>query len=98
MAAKARVDLRGAAGDDDLGFRMLTARLANRLPRLAHAFRRHRAGVDDHRGPEPGVAGMLAHDLGFVGIEPAAEGDDLDLRHVAASNTKLALGGDFDSP
>jgi hypothetical protein len=24
---------------------------------------------------------MLAHDLGLIGIEPAAEGDDLDIRH-----------------
>jgi hypothetical protein len=24
---------------------------------------------------------MLAHDLGLIGVEPAAEGDDLDIRH-----------------
>ena len=45
------------------------------------ALRRHRAGVDDHRAVEPGGVRMLAHDLRFVGVEPAAEGDDLDIRH-----------------
>jgi hypothetical protein len=35
---------------------------------------------------------MLAHDLGLIGVEPATEGDDLDIRHVAASNTKRTIG------
>ena len=35
-----RIDLRGAAGDHDLGLRILAARPPNSLPRLAHAFLR----------------------------------------------------------
>src|SRR5262249_56447117 len=74
---------------------VLAPRLANGLTRLAHALLRDGASVDDHRRAEGGVGGMLAHDLGLVSIEPAAEGDDFDFRHVAASNTKL---GDASTP
>ncbi len=75
------IDLRGAAGDDDLGVGPRAADLADRLARLAHGLTRHGASVDDHGVAEPRRVRMLAHDLGFIGVEPAAEGDDLDIRH-----------------
>ena len=57
------IDLRRAAGHHDLGVGAHPARLPDRLPRLAHGFSRHRAGVDDHRVAQTGGVGMLAHDL-----------------------------------
>ena len=30
---------------------------------------------------KPGVGCMLAHDLRFIGIEPATEGDDVEIGH-----------------
>ena len=68
-------------------FGLLAARLADRLPGLAHGFGGDRAGVEDHRAivepAKPGGFGLAAHHLGFIGVEPAAEGDDVD-RHQAA--------------
>src|SRR5262249_17157800 len=43
------VDLHGAAGDDDLGVRAISAGAADGLARLAHGFGGDGAGVDDHR-------------------------------------------------
>ncbi len=80
------IDLGGAAGDDDLGLGAVAAGFSDRLSRLAHGLRRHRAGVDDHRLREPGGVGLRAHDFGFIGVEPATEGDDVEIRHVSASN------------
>ena len=74
-----RIDLRGAAGDYDPGVRPLAARLTDRLPGLTHRLRRHRAGVDDHRVGQPRGARMRAHDFGLIGVQPAAESDDLDI-------------------
>ncbi len=48
--------LRRAAGDDDARLRILAAQFADRLPRLTHGFRRHRAGVDHHRVRQAGLA------------------------------------------
>src|SRR5262249_9700716 len=79
-----RIDLRRAAGDDDLRAGPRAPRAPDGLPRLPHALAGHGASVDDHRLAEPGGARMLTHDFGFVGIEPAAEGDDLDIWHLAA--------------
>jgi hypothetical protein len=81
-----RIDLGGAAGDDDLGLGAVAAGFSDRLSRLAHGLRRHRAGVDDHRLFEPGGVGLRAHDFGFIDVEPATEGDDVEIRHVSASN------------
>src|SRR5581483_8104566 len=39
------IDLGGAAGHHDLGAGVGALRLPDRLPRLAHGFARHRAGV-----------------------------------------------------
>ena len=49
-----RLDLRRAAGDDDARVRPFALEAADALPRLAHGFRRHRAGVDHHRIVEAG--------------------------------------------
>ena len=42
-----RIDLSGAAGDDDFGIGPLALDPANGLTRLPRGFRRHRAAVDD---------------------------------------------------
>jgi hypothetical protein len=76
-----RIDLRRAAGDDDLGLGAFAARPPDRLPGLAHRLAGHRASIDDHRAGKPGGARMLAHDFGLIGVEPAAEGDDLKVGH-----------------
>ncbi len=83
-----RIDLRRAARDHDLCVRPRPPRLPDRLPRLPHGFRRHRAGVHDHRVGEARGARMLAHDLRFIGVQPAAEGDDVDIRHGWRLSTK----------
>ena len=54
------------------------ASLRMRLARLPHGLGRHRAGVDDDGVVEPGRRRGVADHLGLVGVEPAAEGDDLD--------------------
>ena len=61
-----------------LRVRTLAPRLADRLARLAHGLGGHRAGVDDDRVVEPGRRGMAAHHLDLEGVQPAAEGDDLE--------------------
>ena len=50
-----RLGLRRAAGDDDVCLRALAAQRADRLARLAHRLRGHRAGIDHHRVGEPGL-------------------------------------------
>ena len=72
------IDLGGAAGDDDARLGMLAPRLADRLARLALASAVTAQVLIDHGVGEPGRGGMAAHDLGLEGVEPAAEGDDLD--------------------
>src|SRR5665213_2086581 len=76
-----RIGLRRAAGDDDLPLRLFTPDAANRLPRLAHGFRGHRAGVDHN---SIAVAGHSFDDFRLDDIEPAAEGDNLN-RHGATA-------------
>ena len=78
-----RVHLRRASRHDDAGGRVFAARLADCLPRLAFGFRRHRAGVEDDGIAEPRRFGMGAHHFRLIGVEAAAEGDDLGpLRHA----------------
>ena len=84
-----RVGLRGAAGDDDPRARILAARLADRLLGLAHGLGRHGAGVEDHRAvlqlAQARRRRLAAHDFRLVGVEPAAEGDDVDAHQAALS-------------
>src|SRR5207253_11514237 len=50
----------------------------------------HRAGVDDDRVGEPGLGAKRAHHLGFIGVEPAAEGEDVE-RHGQARPARSGL-------
>src|SRR6185312_15452391 len=68
----------GAAGDDDLHAGPVAPETADRLPRLAHGFAGHGAGVDDHRLGHAGGLGLAPHRFGFDDVEPAAEGDDVE--------------------
>ena len=80
-----RVYLDGAAGDDDAGVGRLSPGAADRLARLALGLGGHRAGVYDD-----GVVltpGMAAHDLGFIGVEAAAEGQDFQTHDAASSGS-----------
>src|SRR3984893_2913663 len=75
--------LRRAARDHDGRVGMLALELADRLARLPHRLRRHRAGIDDDRIGEPGRLRLAADHLRLIGVEPAAEGDDVDAHWVA---------------
>ena len=93
-----RLGLRGAAGDDDAGGRVLAAGLADRLPGLAHRFCGDGAGVEDDGAAfqcaEAGAFRLAPHDLGFIGVQPAAESDDVNTlgkgRHQAALSVSRA--------
>ena len=76
LRPRRRIDLRRAAGDHDARTWPLARRATDRLARLALRLGRHRAGVDDHRVGQSG--GVAAHHLALVGVQPAAEGEDLD--------------------
>ena len=81
--------------------RVLAARLADRLARLAHGLAGDGAGVEDDRAAvelaEPGGLRLAAHHLGFVGVEPAAEGDDrrraIRRRSSASSRAQAPVAG-----
>src|SRR6266478_2729603 len=75
--------LRRAARDHDGRIGMLALELADGLARLPHRLRRHRAGIDDDGIGEPGRLRLAADHLRLIGIEPAAEGDDVDAHWVA---------------
>src|SRR3546814_8166111 len=70
------IDLRRAAGDDDLGVGVLAPCLADRLARLALGLAGDGAGVHDDGVVESCRLGVDAHDFGFVGVEAAAEGEN----------------------
>ena len=57
-AKRSRLDLRGAAGDDEARGRVLAPQLADGLRGLAHGLGGHGAGVDDDGVAEPGRGGM----------------------------------------
>src|SRR3546814_17294075 len=69
------IDLRRAAGDDDLGVGVLAPRLADRLARLAPGLAGAGAGVHDAGVVESCSLGVAARDLVFVGVEAEAAGD-----------------------
>ena len=71
------VDLGGTAGHDDPRIGILAPGPADGLAGLALRLGCDGAGVDDHGVGQPGFVGMLSHDLGFIGIQTAAECDDL---------------------
>src|SRR5229473_2680436 len=78
--------LRRAARDHDGRVGILALELADRLARLPHRLRRHRAGIDDDRIGEPGRLRLAADHLRLIGVEPAAEGDDIDAHWVALTS------------
>jgi hypothetical protein len=67
--------LRGAAGDDDFSRWVLATRPADRLPRLPHRLRRHRAGVDEDRVGKPGLLRAGHHRARLRGVQTTAEGE-----------------------
>ena len=75
-----RIDLRGAASDDDLRVRSFATGAADRLARLAHRFASHGAGVDDDGVGKCGLARERAHGFALVSVEAAAERQYLDIR------------------
>ncbi len=79
------LDLRGAAGDDDLRLRTLAPHLANGLARLPHCLAGHGAGVDDDGVSETRLFGMPLRHFAFVSVQAAAKGDDIDAHPASAS-------------
>lgn len=61
--------------------RIVAPRPPDRLARLANGLARDRAGVDEDGIVQPGLLSLASHHFGFVGIEPAAEGNDLHAAH-----------------
>src|SRR5215831_6844666 len=78
--------LRRAARDHDGRAGMLALELADRLARLPHRLRRDRAGIDDDHIGKPGCLRLAADHLRLIGVEPAAEGDDIDAHWVALTS------------
>ncbi len=85
--------LGGAAGNDDLGVRVLPLQAADGLARLADGLGGHGARIDDDRIRESCRFRIAAHQLRLRGVQPATEGDDFDHRvpHAAASMVWLSL-------
>ena len=75
--------------------RLLALDAADRLPGLAHGFRRHRAGVDDD-----GVVALrrALDDFRLDDIEPAAEGDDVEAHGAGAfsNSAGIELAGELE--
>src|SRR5690348_16459908 len=87
------VQLRGAAGHQDLRRGAAAVRVTDRLARLAHRFVGHGAAVDDD--PVLACRSRARDRLAFSEVEPAAEGDSLDAhcrasRSSSPSNTCVA--------
>ncbi len=69
----------------------LAAQRPDGLARLTHRLRRHRAGIDHDGVGEAGALRLAADHFRFGGIEPAAEGDDVDAhRHAAPAPANKA--------
>ncbi len=79
--------LRGAARDQDAARGVLALELADGLARLAHRFGRHGAGVDHHGVAQLRLAGAQPDRLALIGIEAAAERDDVQ-RHNLSRSTR----------
>jgi len=94
-----RFDLRGAARYNNSRIRMIAARLAHGLTGLTGGLRRDRAAVDDDGVFKSRVTRAIAHHLGLILIETAAEIYDLCFAHGfaissgASSPRKLSAAG-----
>ena len=73
--------------------RPLARRLADRLARLALGLRRHRAGVDDDHIREAGFGCKPLDRLRFIGVETAAEGEDVDAHDASAGSATAKSEG-----
>lgn len=59
---------------------------ADRLAGLAHGLAGHGTGVDKDSVVEPGLLSLRLHHFGFICVEAAAEGNDLDAAHCASAS------------
>jgi len=73
-----RRDLGGTPGHDELCIGTFSAQASDRLPRLTLCLGGHGAGVDHDGVRETSLGRIAAYDFGFVGVETAAKGDDVD--------------------
>ena len=85
-------DLRGATGHHDGRFGSFASGAADRLSRLPHGFLRDGAGVHDHEAFMPRIGRGAAHRLRLDDVEPAAEGQDIDIlpAHAATPSKSFA--------
>ncbi len=67
------LDLRRASRHDDACRGPLAAESANGLRGLSNCFTRYCARIDDDSLIKSRLAGVTAHDLGLIGIEPATK-------------------------
>src|SRR5262249_24335209 len=82
-----RLRLRGAAGHHDARIGPLALEFADRLARLPHRLGSDRAGIHHHGVGDAGGRRRAADHLGLVGVEAAAEGDDVDAHGAPALDT-----------
>ena len=77
------IDLGRATGDDDIFFRIVLLRPADRLPRLPHSLVGHRTAVDDDQIVAVNIARrqILPQLLALGDIEPASHADHLRSAH-----------------
>src|SRR5262245_61189313 len=76
--------LRSTASDNDTGIRSLALETAYGLPGLTHRFRGHRAGIHHNRAVNAGSGCGPSNDFRLVGVQSAAEGDDVDAHDAPA--------------
>ena len=88
--------LRRATGDDDARLRPLPPHLADRLPRLAHRLGGDRAGVDHNGVRQPGRGRRAADHFRFGGVEPAAEGQDIDAHDRSCNRSSVLRPGEME--
>ena len=66
--------------------RIVTPGPADRLAGLAHRFAGYGTGIDQDGIVEPGLFSLRLHHFGFICVEAAAEGNDLDTAHCASAS------------
>ena len=81
--------LRSTTSNDDTCMRLFALETAYGLPGLTNRFRGHRARVDHNGIINAGSGCCASNDFQLVGVQPAAEGDDVDA-HDAPAFTKSA--------
>src|SRR4029079_6633796 len=90
--ASASGGLRGAPRDHDARRRPLALEPADGLTRLPHRLGGHRAGVEDDGLGKIRGARLATDHLGLIGVEPAAEGDDVDAHRRATARGEQTRG------